>query len=175
MDRGIWQATAHRVTKSQAWLNWLSTHSTHLLICNLEDIFLHWLKHVCSRYCQCPKKMHPVLFRTASEAHPTHTTPLPHEPVSAHGQDLETCPLHGLQHTMLPCPSPTPGACSNSCPSSCWCHPTILSSVIPFSSCLQLFPASGSFPVSQFFTSGSQSIGVSTSASFQWIFKTDFL
>ena len=71
---------------------------------------------------------------------------------------------HGLQHARLPCPSPTPGACSNSCPSSWWCHPTIWSSVIPFSSRLQSFPASGSFPVSQFFTSGVQSIGVSTSA-----------
>ena len=63
-----------------------------------------------------------------------------------------------LQHTRLPCPS-TPGACSNSCPSSCRCHPTISSSVIPFSSCLQSFPASGSFLRSQFFTSGGQSIG----------------
>ena len=70
---------------------------------------------------------------------------------------------HGLQHTRLPCYSPTPGACSNSCPYSWWCHPTISSSVIPFSSCLQSFPASGSFPMSQFFTSGSQSIGVSAS------------
>ena len=71
---------------------------------------------------------------------------------------------HGLQHTRLPCPSPTPRACSDSCPSSQWCHPTISSSVIPFS-CLQSFPASGSFPMSQFFTSGGQSIGVSASAS----------
>ena len=55
---------------------------------------------------------------------------------------------HGLQHTRLPCPSPTPGACSNSHPSSWWCHPTISSSVVPFSSCLQSFPASGSFPMS---------------------------
>ena len=74
-------------------------------------------------------------------------------------------PPHGLQHTWLPCPSPTPRACSNSCPSSRWGHPTISSSVIPFSSCLQSFPASGSFPMSQFSTSGGQSIGVSTSAS----------
>ena len=65
----------------------------------------------------------------------------------------------------LPCPSPTPRACSNSCPSSRWCHPTISSSVIPFSSCLQSFPASGSFPVSQFFPSGGQSIGASASTS----------
>jgi len=72
---------------------------------------------------------------------------------------------HGLQHTRLPCPSPTPGAYLNSCPLSRWCHPTIPSSVVPFSSCLQSFPASGSFPVSEFFPSGGQSIGVSASAS----------
>ena len=72
---------------------------------------------------------------------------------------------HGLQHARLPCPSPTPKACSNSCPSHQWCHPTISSSVIPFSSCPQSFPASGSFQKSQFFTSGGQSIGVSASAS----------
>ena len=65
---------------------------------------------------------------------------------------------HGLQHARLPCPSPTPEACSNSCPSSWWCYPTILSSVVTFFSCLQSFPASGSFPTSQFFTSGGQSI-----------------
>ena len=71
--------------------------------------------------------------------------------------------LHGLQHARLPCPSPTPGACSNSCPSSQWCHPTISFSVIPFSSHLQSFPASGSFPMSCLFESGGQSIGVSAS------------
>ena len=64
----------------------------------------------------------------------------------------------GLQHTRLPCPSPSPGVCSNSCPLSWWCHPTISSSVVPFS-CPQYFPALGSFPVSQLFTSGGQSIG----------------
>ena len=72
---------------------------------------------------------------------------------------------HGLQHTRLPCPSPTPGVYSKSCPSSQWCHPTIPASVVPFSSCLQSCPASGSFPMSQFFTSGGQSIRVSASAS----------
>ena len=72
---------------------------------------------------------------------------------------------HGLQHARLPCPSPTPGACSNSCPSSWWCHPAISTSAIPFSSRLQSFPASGSFPMSQFFASCGQSIGVSASAS----------
>ena len=72
---------------------------------------------------------------------------------------------HGLQHTRLSCPSPTPRACSNSYPLSQWCHPTISSSVVPFSSCLQSFPASGSFQISQFFPSGGQSIGISASAS----------
>ena len=70
---------------------------------------------------------------------------------------------HGLQHARLPCPSPTGRACSNSCPSSRWCHLTISSSVVPFSSCLQPFPASGSFPMSQFFTSGGHSTGASAS------------
>ena len=70
---------------------------------------------------------------------------------------------HGLQHARLPCSSPTPRACSNSCPLSRWCHPTISSSVVPFSSCLQSCPARGSFQKSQFFTSGGQSIGASAS------------
>ena len=72
---------------------------------------------------------------------------------------------HGLYHNRLPCPSLSPGVCSNSRPLSQWCHPTISSSVVPFSSCLQSFPASGSFPVSQFFASFGQIIGVSASAS----------
>ena len=72
---------------------------------------------------------------------------------------------HKLQHASLPCPSPTPGACSTSCPLRWLCHSTISSSVVPFSSCLQSFPASGSFPVSQFLASGDQSTGVSASAS----------
>ena len=71
----------------------------------------------------------------------------------------------GLQHARPPCPSPTPAAYTKSCPLSRRCHPTISSSVVPFSSCLQSFPASRSFQVSQFFTSGGQSIGVSASAS----------
>ena len=72
---------------------------------------------------------------------------------------------HGLQHSGVPCPSPTPRACSNSCPLNRWCHPTITSSAVPFSSHLQSFPASGSFPMSQFFPSGGQRIGASASAS----------
>ena len=70
---------------------------------------------------------------------------------------------HGLQHARLPCPSPTLGVCSNSCPSSQWCYLTISSSVVPSSSCLQSFPASASFPMDQFFASDGQSIGASVS------------
>ena len=72
---------------------------------------------------------------------------------------------HGLQHERLPCPSLSPGVCSNSCLLNLWCHPTISSSVTLFSSCLQSFLTSGSFPMSQVFSSGCQSIGVSVSAS----------
>ena len=72
---------------------------------------------------------------------------------------------HGLQHTRLPCPSTSPRVCSNSCPLNWWCHPTISSSLFPFSSCPQSSSPSGSFQMSQFFTSGGQSIGVSASAS----------
>ena len=71
---------------------------------------------------------------------------------------------HGLHHARLPCPSPTPGVYSNTCPLSGWCHPTISSSITPFSSCLQSFPASGSSQMSQFFASGGQSIGIWASA-----------
>ena len=101
------------------------------------------------------------------------------KPLEEHGDCFNSCSLsvqftwsvlsdslqpHGLQHASLPYPSPTPEACSNSCPSCWWCHPTILFPVIPVS-CLQSFPASGSFPMSQFFASGDQSIGVSASVS----------
>ena len=90
---------------------------------------------------------------------------------------------HGMQHASLPCPSPIPTACSNSCPlSSRWCHPTTSSSVVPFSSLLQSFPASGSFPVSQFFTSGGQrnwsfSFSISPSSEYSGLisFRMDWL
>ena len=76
-----------------------------------------------------------------------------------------TLPPHGPQRARLPCPSPSPGVCSNSCPLSRWCHPTISSYVVPFSSCLQYFPALRSFPMSWLFASGGQSIRASASAS----------
>ena len=83
----------------------------------------------------------------------------------SHSVVSDSFSLHGPQHDRPPSPSPTPGVYSNSCPLSRWCHPTVSSSVVPFSFCLQSFPASGSFPASQFFASGGQSIGVSASAS----------
>ena len=80
------------------------------------------------------------------------------------GSDIsDSLHVRGLQHTSLPCPPPSPGACSNSCPLSQWCHPTILSSVFPFSSCLPSFPASGSFLMSWLFALGGQSIRASVS------------
>ena len=84
---------------------------------------------------------------------------------SSVAQSYLTLQPHGLQHARPPCPSPTPRIYPNLCPLSRWCHPTISSSVIPFSSSLQSFPASGSFPMSLFFILGGQSIGVSASAS----------
>ena len=83
----------------------------------------------------------------------------------SHSVVSDSLRLHGLQHARPACPSPTPGACSNSCPLSQWCHPNISSSVGPFSFCLQSFPASESFPMNQFLASGGQSTGVSASTS----------
>ena len=82
----------------------------------------------------------------------------------SHSIMSDSLQTHGLQHIILPCPSPTPGACSNTCPLGQWCHPTISSSVVPFSSVLQTFPASGSFLMSQFFAWGGQNIGTSALA-----------
>ena len=83
----------------------------------------------------------------------------------SHSVVSDSLQLHEPQHARPPCPSPTPRVYPNPCPLSWWCHPTISSSVIPFSSCLQSFPASGSFQMSQLFSSGGQSIGVSASTS----------
>ena len=94
-----------------------------------------------------------------SVSHPRSSNQFSHSVVS------DSLRPQGLQHAKPPCPSPAPGAWSNSCSSSWWCHLTISSSVVPFSSCLQSFPASGSLPMSQFFESGGLSIGVLASAS----------
>ena len=111
-----------------------------------------------------------ILYTNLSPFHPT---PLPLSPWKLFPQPIQfshsgvsdSLQPHESQHARPPCPSPTPGVYSNSCPSSQWCHPAISSSVIPFSSCPQSLPASGSFPMSQLFAGGSQSTGVSASIS----------
>ena len=90
---------------------------------------------------------------------------LPHQVQFSHSVMSSSLRSHESQHARPPCPSPTPGVYSNSCPLSWWCQPIILSSVVPFSSCLQSFLASGSFQMSQLFTSGGQNIGISASTS----------
>ena len=107
-----------------------------------------------------PKKKSLEMIQTNIRAKETQTSvQFSHSVVSSSLQP------HGLQHTRLPCPSPPLRLYSNSCPLSQWCHPTISFSVVPFSSHLQSFPASGSFPMSQFFASSGQSIAVLASAS----------
>ena len=105
--------------------------------------------------------------------HNTHTNTLSIMAVLLFGRSVMSSSFwpYALQHARLPCPSPSHGACSNSCPLSGWCHPTILSSVIPFSSCLLSFPASGSFPISQLFT---QAYKILFFWAFEWLLKLAF-
>ena len=119
----------------------------------LNLVFPKWLTAPCSLCSNCLAVSNCSLnpgFSSVQFSHPVMSNSLwPHE----------------SQHTRPPCPSPTPGVYSNSCPSSQWCHPAISSSVSPFSSCPQSLPVSESFPMSQLFTWGGQSTGVSASAS----------
>ena len=140
-----------------------------MFIAALLTIAKTWQQPKCLSTDKWIKKMWCVYIYIYIHTH-THTHIYTHTGciyISVHISVTQSCLTlwpHGLQHVRLPCPSPTPGACSNSYPSSRWCHPTISSSV-PFSSCLQSFPAAGSFLRSQFFASGGPSIGVSASAS----------
>ena len=128
---------------------------------------LAWISPRCQKgwelllYEICPQRDHSL-----REGQPEHGHPTPFSSVQF-SRSITSNSLwpHGLQHARLPCSSPTLGVYSTSCPLSRWCHPTISSSVIPFSSCLQSCPASGSFPVSQLFTLGRKGIGASHSAS----------
>ena len=108
----------------------------------------------------------PTPLFLSGEFHGQRTLESSYSPVSqfSHSIVFNYLQPQGLQHTRLACPSLTPGVCSNSCPSSWWSHPTNSFSVVSFSSCLQSFPAARSFPMSHFFISGGQSIGVSASA-----------
>ena len=156
MNREAWQSTVHGVTKSQTWLsNW--TSATHLALPFLpwgwssKFIFIDtYSDRYSSTFCHLST---PTKNRQASSTISVDTYQFSWSVMS------DSLWPHELQHARPPCPSQTPGACSNSCPSSQWCHPTISSSVVLFSPCLWSFPASGSFPVNQFFTSGGQGIG----------------
>ena len=151
MDRGAWWTIVHRVVESRTQLKWLSiaqlrtaqhVHLLLIILCNGVAIDLGMLKNV---LIFATLKICSVQFNCSAVSNSLR----PHE----------------LQHARPPCPPPTPRVHSNPCPLSRWCHPTISSSVVPFSSCPQYFPASGSFQMSQLFTSGGQSIGVSASTS----------
>ena len=137
MDREAWCAEVHGVTRSQTWLSdWMNLSTFYILY---ETYFgtIITNNHVLMGHFSSVQSLSCV------------DSLWPHEP----------------HHARTPSPSPTPGVHPNPCPLNWWCHPTILSSVIPFSSCPQSFPASGSFQMSQLFTSGGQSIGVSASTS----------
>ena len=144
MDREAWCAVIHGVAKSHIWLSdWtelnLGTQQCHQTSTVLWSCF----------FLLCFYSKVGCLHSGFSSSSVVSDSLRPHE----------------LQHTRPPCPSPTPGVYPNSCPLSQWCHPTISSSVVPFSSCPQSFPTSGSFQISQLFASGGQSIGISASAS----------
>ena len=142
-------------------------------------LFLNFLKCSWGHSKPCKRWSHSFSSCSSPTLHPT---PIPHPVYSllnrssksvgnkpsvqfSHSVVSDSLWLHGLQHARLPCPSPTPRACSNSCPSNRWCYPTISSSVVTFCSCLQSSPASRSLPMNQFLVSDGQSTGVSASAS----------
>ena len=153
MDRGVWWATVHRVAK-------LSDAPDTLL---LPASFPTYLK-VVKTFSYVPRLLiHKVKWKAQNmNITGKYRSWMLLFSCSVVSDSLQP---HGRQHARLPCPSPSPRACLNSRPLSQWCHPAISSSVIPFSSCLHSFPTSGSFQMSQFFTSGGQSIEASASAS----------
>ena len=169
---GAWQSMVHRVIKSWTQLKQLSMHACTHIACrqwnlygnHFGDItfylFIHLLIHLDPLFSWIPNTFINLIYGEKSVINwGQGSVQFSRSVVS------NSLRPRGLQHTRPLCPSPTPRVYSNSCPLSQWCHPTISSSVYPFSSCLQSFPASGSFPMSWFFTSDGQSIGVSASAS----------
>ena len=135
--------------------HWIQSCSHHL---EATDVSLGQYVACCTKkdLRSCPGRLRP-LASLGSRGHPFEFLLL-----SSYSVVSSSFRSHGPQHTRFTCPSPSPGVCSNLCPLSQWCQPTIWSSVIPFS-CLQSFPASGSFPMSQLFASDGQSIGASAS------------
>ena len=148
MDKGAWWAIIHGVTKSQTWFSNLINQANGTEITIAKCNKKHWP-------CRINLQKLPDQFSRSVVS-------------DSLWQD-------GVQHIRSPCPSPAPGVYSNSCPLNQWCHPTISSPVIPFS-LLQYFPASGSFRISHFFTSGGKVLEFQLQhQAFQWIFRTDFL
>ena len=163
------------------------TFSSVQLLSRVQLFATHGLQHarppcpsptpgVYSNSCLLSRWCHPTISSSVIPFPPTLPSPESSSVQFSCSVVSDSLRPHGLQHARLPCPPPTPEAYSNSCPLSQWCHATVSSYVIPFSSHLQSFWASGSFPISQFFASGGQSIRVSASASaLPVIFRTDFL
>ena len=144
MDREAWSVAAHGVAKSWTRLSYWTE--------------LNWIFHC----IYVPQLLYPFICQWVSKSRPC---PQFSSVQFSHSVMSDSLRPHESQHTRPPCPSPTPGVYSDSCPSSQWCHPAISSSVVPSSSCLQSLPASGSFPMRQLFASGGQNTGVSASAS----------
>ena len=140
VNRGTWCARVHRVAKSQILLSDWTTAICHKSKLVIKDLSMK-VRGKQNLFSKCF-----MLWIC-----------------SLHSVLSDSLWLHEPQHTRPPCASPTPGIYPNSCPLSQWCHPSISSSVVPFSSCLQFFPASGSFQMSHFFALGGQTIGVSAS------------
>ena len=163
MDREAWRAAVHGVTRSQTRLSdW--TELDWNLVTKTKSV--HWL-HLPPLEVDWPQRFVfgcKSIYRITLSIFTVYLSPFSSVQFTCSVMSDSLWP-HGLQHARVPCPSPTPRIYSNSCSMSQWCHPTISSSVVPFSSCLQSFPVSGSFQMSQFFASGGQSIGVSASAS----------
>ena len=141
------QSTRLRSLRHAANSHWLSVLHVvmYIFLCYYLNSSHPLLSPLCTQVCSLCLHLHLSLFSQSVVSHSLR----PYE----------------LQHNRLPCPSPYPGVCSNSCPLSQWCHPIISTSVIPFSSHLSSFPASGSFPMSQIFAKGGQNTGASASAS----------
>ena len=152
MGREAWCAAVHRVAKSRTWLsNWTEKLSQTRYYADKRTGY--YFSNLCP-------EINAILYFVC----PFFSLDVDSVQLSCSVVSNSLWP-RGLQHARPPCPLPTPGANSNSCPLSRWCHPTISSPVVSFSSWLHSFPASGYFPMSQFFTSGGQSIGVSASTS----------
>ena len=153
---------------------WQSSVSAFYMLSSLVITFLPRSKHIFISWLQLPSAVTLLTGQTDRNHNYRKLTNLITWTTAQFSSVAQLCLTlwhHALQYARPPCPTPTPGVRSNSCPSSWWCHPTFSSSVVPFSSCLQSFPASGSFPMSQFFASSGQSIGQSNSTLAGWFFS----